>query len=271
LKALDSALRILLEFSKDSGRLSVSDLCSRTGLKKSQISKILASFRNNGVLAQDPRTREYSVGLRTVTLAGQYLKGNSLSREALGPMRRLVNLSEHTATLCVLDGLDVMYLLAVESERFIDHGWRAGSYIPFHATAAGKVLVAYLAEDESDRIIALKGLPRFTSTTICHPSALKQQFQQIRKTGVAITHSEGTPGGGARAVPVFGEQQRVIAALGLVYPYHLVSDKVGKTMTQMLHVQAQMLSLRMGARIYPYGNSKGAQQAPALRVSKLAS
>ena len=167
MKSLDSALRILREFSKDRGRLSVSELCLRTGFRKSQVSKILASFRSEGLLTQDPRTREYCVGVRSVALAGQFLKGNILAREALGLMRRVVNLTGHTATLSVLEGSDVMYLLSVESEQFIDHGWRAGSFIPFHATAAGKLLVAFIPDDQINRIVAVKGLPRITPTTIC--------------------------------------------------------------------------------------------------------
>jgi len=269
LKSLDSALRVFLEFSRDSGRWSVGDLCLKTGLKKSQVSKILAGFREHGLLTQDSRTREYCVGVRTVALAGQYLKSNMLSREALSPMRRVVNLTEHTATLCVLDGSDVMYLLSVESEQFIDHGWRAGSYIPFHATAAGKLLVAFLPDDEVDRIIAAKGMPRYTPTTICDADALRAEFQVIRKNGVALTHSEGTPGGGARAVPVFGEHQQVIAALGVVYAYHLVTEKTGRDITRSLHYQAQMLSLRMGARVYPYGPAKEPSRRTQLAATRL--
>ena len=208
---------------------------------------------SEGLLTQDPRTREYCVGVRSVALAGQFLKGNILAREALGLMRRVVNLTGHTATLSVLEGSDVMYLLSVESEQFIDHGWRAGSYIPFHATAAGKLLVAFIPIDQINRIVAVKGLPRITPTTICDAKSLKKEFQVIRKGGVAVTHSEGTPGGGARAVPVFGEKQQVIAAFGVVYADHLVSKKTGEEIIRILHHQAQILSLKMGARIYPYG------------------
>ena len=271
MKSLDSALRVLLEFSEGSDRWSVGDLCLKTGLKKSQVSKNFAGFREHGLLMQNRRTREYCVGLRTMALAGQYLKSNMLSREALSPMRRVVNLTEHTATLCVLDGIDVMYLLSVESEQFIDHGWRAGSYIPFHATAAGKLLVAFLPEDEIDRTIAAKGMPRITPTTICDADTLKAEFQDIRKNGVAVTHSEGTPGGGARAVPVFGERQQVIAALGVVYAYHLVSEKIARDITRTLHHQAQMLSLRMGARIYPYGPAKEPGRRAQLATTRVSS
>ena len=108
---------------------------------------------------------------------------------------------EHTATLCVLHDADVMYLMSVEGPQFAEHGWRSGSWLPFHATAAGKVLVANLQDEEIDRIVATKGLHRFTPFTVCDPSTLKAQFKQIRKCGLAITHSEGTRGFGSTGRP----------------------------------------------------------------------
>ncbi len=256
MKSLESALRVLTEFSAGRGKWSVRDLCVRTGLGKSQVSKILTDFRHSGFLAQDPATREYAVGLRAVALAGQYLNANLLSRAALGYMRRLVDASGHTATLCVLERTEVMYLLSVEGPLFVDHGWRVGTWLPFHATAAGKVLVAFLADAEIERMIVTKGLARFTPSTISDAQVLKTQLAQIRRRGLSITHSEGTPGLGAQAVPVFGDNQTVIGALGLVYPDHLVSAKSERQMIVKLQDGARALSHRMGARVYPFGGMK---------------
>ena len=261
MRSLQSALRVLTEFSKgDAEKLSVRDLCARTGLSKSQVSKILADFRGSGLLVQDPETRDYAVGLRALALAGQFLNTNRLSRTALGPMRELVDLTGHTATLCVLEDLDIMYLVSVESTMFINHGWRVGAWVPFHATAAGKVLVADLPEEAIDRIIGAHGLPRFTPSTVCNVAVLKVQLKQVRKRGIAITHSEGTPGLGAQAVPVFGRDQAVIGALGLVYADHLVSAKASEHLTGVLHDHARVLSHQMGATVYPFGS--------AIRVSR---
>lgn len=266
MKALQAALRVLREFANDPGRWSVGELAATTGLSKSQVSKILSDFKASGLLVQDPRSKEYSVGLQAVALAGQYLKNDALTREAVGPMRGLVDLTSQTATLCVMHGDEIMYLLAVEAQLYVEHGWKAGSWLPYHCTAAGKVLVANLTGPEIDRIFATRQRPRLTPQTVCDASMLKSQFRQIRKVGLAVTHSEGTPGLGAQAVPVFDQRHAVVAALGLVYPQHLFSEESEAELTRRLHDTARELSHRLGALVYPYGDPRieAGSKAPML-------
>ena len=260
MKALETALRVLREFADEPGRWSVGELSNKTGLSKSQVSKILSDFRASELLVQDPRTKEYSVGLYAVALAGQYLRNDKLTREAVGLMRELVDLTSQTATLCVLHDDAVMYLLAVEGRLYVEHGWKAGSWLPYHCTAAGKVLVANLLEQQIEQILANSKRPRFTPQTVCDASVLKSQFREIRKRGLAITHSEGTPGLGAQAVPVLDNKHTTMAALGLVYPDHQISEDGELALTNALRDAARELSHRLGALVYPYGDTEAARQ-----------
>jgi DNA-binding IclR family transcriptional regulator len=187
-----------------------------------------------------------------------------LTREAVGLMRGLVDHTSQTATLCVLHGDAIMYLLTVEGRLYVEHGWKTGSWLPYHCTAAGKVLVANLPNEEIDRIIRTVNRPRFTPQTICDGAVLRSQFVQIRKDGLAITHSEGTPGLGAQAVPVYNKHHSVVAALGLVYPEHLFSKKDESGLTTVLRNAARELSHRLGAVVYPHGD---AIKAPELKAS----
>lgn len=222
-------------------------------MNKSQVSKILSDLRESGFLSQDSNTREYSVGLRAVALAGQYLKSNELPREALGPMRKLSESTGQTATLYVMDHFDIMYVASIEGPLFVGTTWQMGTFLPFHATAAGKLFVAFLPDAEVDRFVTVKGLTRFTSATICEPQKLKRELRQIRKQGVSIALGEFTIGLDASAVPIFGGGEKIVGSLGLVYPSHVVSAKQRGTFTKELHDAARFVSLRLGASVYPFG------------------
>lgn len=228
-------------------------MSTHTGLKKSQVSKILATLRDSGFLRQNPKTREYSVGLLSVALAGGYINSSRLAREGIALMRELVDTSGQTAVLSVLHDKEIMYLAAVEGPLFIDVGWRVGTWMPFHATAVGKVLVAYLDEAELDAMIASHGLPRLTPQTICDPDTFRAHLSKIRDTGIGETKSEGTRGLGAMAAPVFGEGENVIAALGFVYPAQIVDTQSHRHFSRFLHGAARRLSAKLGAQVYPYG------------------
>lgn len=255
MKSLETSLKILSLFGRSRLSWTVTGLAREAGLNKSLVSKILSEFREAGILRQDPASREYTVAPFVVALAGNFMKSSRLCREALGPMRRLVQEVEQTVTLCILVDDEVMYLLSVEGPSFIDHGWRVGGWIPFHCTAAGKVLASGASDEKVDDMIARFGLPRHTATTVCDAHILKRQLKQISEVGFAITHSEGTAGLGAIAVPVLGEEQQVVAALGAVYTEHRVSPEKERSYVSRLHTAAQQLSFRLGAQVFPYGNA----------------
>lgn len=252
MKALANALAVLDAFSTNRGRWSVKDLCDQTGFNKSQVSKVLGAFREAGLLRQDDETREYSVGLRAVALAANYLNAEPLVHESIAHMRRLAYEVDHTVVLSVLDGDKVMYLLGVEGPHFLDVGSRVGTWLPFHATAVGKVLIAFASADPAFRIPAGE-LKRFTRNTLTDRKALAAQFARIRREGMASTTGETADGLAAQAVPVVGRGGAVIAALGFVYPLHLVTPKKREAYTGLLHGAARQISMRMGAEVYPFG------------------
>lgn len=246
-------MRVLHAFTRDRPRWSVGALAEELALNKSRVSKLLAEFREAGFLRQDPRTREYAVGIHAVALGGNYLHEQPLVREAIVVMRRLTDKSGQTAALGVIEGIDVLYLAVVEGRHFLDVGWRVATWLPFHATALGKVLFAFAREELVDRAARERGLPRITPNTICDLGEFKAQLAKIRRTGVAETREETMAGLAAQAVPILGEGQACIASLGFVYPLHAVSAAKRKAHRAMLQTAARSLSSKMGARVYPFG------------------
>lgn len=255
MKALASALRIFSAFASARGRWSVGELCAATGYGKSRVSKVLGEFRAAGFLRQDPASREYGVGLRAVALAANYLNSDPLAHEAIGPMRRLANATGHTAVLGVREGDEVIYLLGVEGPHFLDVRPRVGAWLPVHATAVGKVMAAFPAHDGSIRLPEGE-LPRYTRNTVTDRRELLAQLARVRRQGFAVTNGETADGLAAQAVPVFGAGGSVIGALGMVYPIHVVTAKMRRSYTHMLHSAARQISSRLGARVYPFGRSR---------------
>jgi DNA-binding IclR family transcriptional regulator len=255
MKALASALRVFSAFSSNRGRWSVSELCQATGFSKSQVSKVLGEFRAAGLLRQDPGSREYSVGLRAVALSANYLNSEPLVHEAIGPMRRLANDTGHTSVLGVRDGAQIIYLLGLEGPHFLDVKARVGTWLPFHATAIGKVMTAFQHGDGPIRLPEQE-LRRFTKNTITDRRELAAQLAKVRRQGVAATNGETADGLAAQAVPIYGAGGVVVAALGLVYPIHVVTSKKRQSYTHTLHTAARQISSRLDAPVYPFGRSR---------------
>ncbi len=253
LKALATALRILQEFVTAQAPLSVVELTERLALNKSQVSKVLKTYRDAGILEQNPGTRKYSVGLNAFALGNNYVNAYPLSRDALPVMRKLVDETGHSAVLSLLHGSDIIHLLAVEGRLFIDGRWRVGRWMPYHTTSAGKVLVAFNSAETLESLLKTRGLPRFTPNTITDPRQFRAAIQKVRKSGISVTRSETYQGSAAIAVPLLGADNNAIAALGLICPDHLLTRNEEIRLVGPLQRAARELSVRMGADVYPFG------------------
>jgi DNA-binding IclR family transcriptional regulator len=254
MKSLQTSLRILSAFCGERSNWGVTDLAGSLGLEKALVSKNLSCFREAGFLQQNPDTKAYSPGIHSFLLGAQFLNSNMLVREAGAELRRLTERTGQTSTLCTLEGSDVIHLASIEGPHFLDVGWRVGTWLPFHATAVGKTLFAFADPALLDDAIANRGMRRFTEMTICDPEAFKKQLARTVQTGWSDTNEESMSGLAAQAVPVFGAGQKLVAALGLIFPRRAVSSAQRTEQINALHISARKISVRLGA-VYPYGKA----------------
>jgi DNA-binding IclR family transcriptional regulator len=255
MKSLATSLKILSAFSGERTSWSVSELASSLALEKPLVSKHLSCFRDAGFLQQDTRTKSYSPGMRSFLLGAQFLNNSELVRESAAELRRLSERSGQTSTLCALEGVDVIHLAGLEGQDFLDVGWRVGTWLPFHATAVGKVLFAFSEAALLTEAIAKRGMPRFTRTTICDPDNLRRQLAKIVKTGFAETDQETMEGLAAHAVPIFASEQKIVAALGFIFARHAVKPAQRAKQLRALQDSARKISARLGAQVYPFGQA----------------
>ena len=252
MKSLGTALRVLLEFTGDRLDLGVGEVAARLGLQKAQVSKTLRTFREHGLLVQDPVTRRYSVGLRAYALGTRFISHDRLSREALPVLRGLSGQTGHSARISVADNDDVMYLMTVKGPHLVDTGWRIGQFMPLHATTAGKVALAFFDPVRTERILAGLTLEALTPNTITSHKRLRAELAAIRRNGFGISRGETVIGLGTIGVPVFGAGEKPIAVLGLAFPEHVVQAGERNDLVRALHRSARILSQRMGSQVYPF-------------------
>lgn len=252
MKSLDTALGVLMAFSTDTRDFGVSELSERLGLPKSQVSKVLATLRKHGLVSQDPATRRYSVGLRAFALGTRYLKFSRLCQEALSVMHMLVAETGHSARFSVRDGDDALFLLSLEGPHFFDTGWRSGTWLPWHTSSAARVILAFLPEDEAERLLHLRPLVPLTEHSITDPETLREAIRSARASGYVIQRNEMTLGLGTISVPVFGESQAPLGSLSMAFPEYEIEADQEAGFAAILHAKARILSARMGCVVYPF-------------------
>jgi IclR family transcriptional regulator, acetate operon repressor len=116
-----------------------------------------------------------------------------------------------TARLGVVDGLDVAY---VEKKTGSEPGtlFPNAARLPLHATAMGKVLLAF-GSRSLFRVMIGCDLARYTPSTLTCAAELERALHKVRTHGFARADGELDPAVRAVAVPVFDMQGRSIAAI----------------------------------------------------------
>ena len=202
----------LLDALADSDRpLGVSELARRIGVNASTASRLLATLEQAGYVER-ASGGPYRLGLKLVALSEHVLAGIDLRERARPWLQWLVDETGETATLSVPGPAEAVTVDFVPSPRSVASMARLGRPSVPHATAAGKVMLAFAEAHPSAPLTA------YTEHTITDPKVLEAELDRVRKTGLAEAAAEREPDLAALAVPVLGREGQLVAILGLQGP-----------------------------------------------------
>jgi DNA-binding IclR family transcriptional regulator len=146
-----------------------------------------------------------------VTLADRVLAGLDVRERARPLLARLVQQTGETATLSLPGEGEAITVDFIPAASSVVSLARLGRSSVGHATAAGKVVLAFSAVDE-------RPLHAFTPRTITDRAVLLAQLATIRERGIAEAVGEREADLAALAAPVLGRGGELIAILGLQGP-----------------------------------------------------
>jgi len=222
--ALERAHRVLEAISRQPARLKLSDLCKQLGISKSTMFSLLGTMEQLGWLRRLPDDT-YALGNYCGFLGNAFFRQYDLvaafSREARPVMERL----GESIQLATLDGSEVLYLAKETAPTPVQMVAGPGVRVPAHATGLGKVLLAWLPEEELLRLYPDEVLPKLTPYTISSRGELLKHLETVRKQGYAIDDQECVMGFHCVAAPVRQADGRVMAAVSVSIPAHLWDQK----------------------------------------------
>jgi IclR family acetate operon transcriptional repressor len=216
LQSVDRALRAL-ELIADAGELGVTELGRRLGVHKATASRLIATLGDRGMVERDPVTEKFRLGFGLIRLAGAAMAGMDLVRTSRPLVEDLAERTHETVNLGVLSGDAVVYIDQVTGTRSIVAVSWVGRRTPLHCTSNGKVLLAWLSDSERARVLGSR-LERQTRSTVTEPAKLRDQLEEIRRRGYAVTMEELEEGLNAVSAPVRRADGVVVAALSVSGP-----------------------------------------------------
>jgi DNA-binding IclR family transcriptional regulator len=188
-RTLDRGLA-LLELLADRREATLTELAREADLSPSTALRLLETLRTRGFVACDQRTGVYVIGLKAFSVGSAAVRSGRLDRIALAVMRGLSADLGETVSLGVPEGGHVVYIEQIEGAAAVRMSWRLGTRLPLHATAAGKVLLAWLWEQAVDARMGPPPYAALTPRTITDRGGFHEELGRVRSLGHAIDDEE---------------------------------------------------------------------------------
>jgi DNA-binding IclR family transcriptional regulator len=248
LQSVERAITILKSFSLQKPERGVSELSRELGLHKSTVSRLMRTLEHGGLLARNPDTERYRLGVDLIGLASQVVSFMDVREVARPFLRQLADACQETVNLSVLDGGRVVNLEQfVPQSRRIKNVGRVGRRMCVHCTAAGKVFLAYLPSGAVDRLLS-RPLQRFTPQTVTDPDRLRAELERVRRQGYAIVKEELEEGLNVVAAPVRDHTGQVGASVSAAGPaFRVTPDLLPELARQVVEVSSE-ISQQLGYR-----------------------
>lgn len=246
-QAVSIALHIL-EFIARSGRaVGVTELARSLEMNKSRVYRHLQTLVELRYLSQDSDSERYRVTARLMSLGQAASENNDIAVMARPVMVTLRERFGHSVVLSAAEGLGVSILLTLPGTSNIEIGVKPGSILSLHASAQGKVALAF-GEEDLLRGIMQKRLQTYTPDTITDPLRLAAELAAIRKQGWAAAPNQAIVGLNAVAAPLFDSGGKYCASLAFVDSIQYLPAEPNFDLTDALVQAARKLSADIGYR-----------------------
>jgi IclR family transcriptional regulator, KDG regulon repressor len=245
IRSVSHALDVIEQFYGDADELGVTELSKRLKLHKNNIFRLLATLESRGYIEQNKATENYRLGLRSLHLGQAYVSRMGLLRQARPVMETLVKQLRESAYVAVARAGGMVPLDGMEADQPVRLVSTIGETLPLHATAAGKIQLAFGSEEELKTRLP-DTLKRFTPKTITERPALQQQLKSVLENGFAVDSGEHVEDVRAVAVPIKDYTAHVVGTLALSGPaYRLTAERL-KEIAPIVVKAGQELSGRLG-------------------------
>ena len=210
---IEKALDVLYHLHGGPDGRGVSEIGRALGLPKSSAHRLLAALGRRGLVERD-RDGRYRPGIALVALGLGVLEREPLVAAVHPLLEEVARESGETAFLTVARAGRIVALDKVEGSGFLRAAPRVGSEAPVHATAVGKLQLAF-APDAVE--LPKEPWPRFTPSTPSGWKAFAPEVERARKKGWAENREEWIPGVTVVAVPFF-LAGRMVASIAIAGP-----------------------------------------------------
>jgi IclR family pca regulon transcriptional regulator len=215
--SLARGLTVIQAFTPQTPQMTISQISVRTGLSRAAVRRCLYTLVKLGFAGSD-ETQRYSLRPKMLTLANTYTATSTLANAAQPILERMSAALGESFSVGTLDGDDIVYIARTSANsvsRVMSVDLNIGSRLPAYCTSMGRVLLAYLPQDQLEAYLSRAHFVQHTPRTITSADKLRLSLRNVRRNGYALVDQELEIGLRSIAVPVQAPNGRVVATVNL--------------------------------------------------------
>jgi IclR family transcriptional regulator, acetate operon repressor len=243
ISSVDNALR-LLEMFREHPSVRLKDACLYLGVAHSTAHRLLAMLVLHGFVVHDEHLRTYKPGPMLIDIGLAVVQKLDIRAQARPVLEALAQDFRETVHLLALEGTNVRYLDAVESERALRVASRMGSVLPAHCASGGKVLLAEMSNEDLAKLYSSPdSLRQLTDRSISSISQLIVTLEEVRRVGYATNYEETEEGVGSVAIALRDQRGRALASVAVAVPVSRLSQSRRREIARSLIREAERFSI----------------------------
>jgi IclR family transcriptional regulator, KDG regulon repressor len=218
IQSLDRGLQLLEIISQAKEPMGLPELAEMLDVDRSTIHRLLGTLQQRNYVVQEPINKRYSLGLKVIELSRRALDGINLRTIAKPYLKRLSRETGESTSLFILTNSHAICVDYEASPSPLAVTNDTGVVYILHATAGGKVLMAFMSENQRQNIINTNPLTSFTPRTITDYNVFNMHLQQVRDQGFALDDEERYVGVRCIAGPIRDHTSKVVAGISMSGP-----------------------------------------------------
>lgn len=240
------AFGVLEYFTPSKSEWGVRELAKELGLNKSTTYRLMATLEKLDVLHKDPISEKYSLGLKLFELGNRVNIQSAFVSQTHPELEKVTAEITETVHLGILRDHLVFMVDKIERPMGLKLNSMVGTSSPAYCSGLGKVLLAHLQPKELETALSNIVLQANTTYTITKKNALKKELQQVKEQGYAIDRQELEIGLICVGVPVYNQNNQVVAALSAAGPANRFREEAIDEYVATLQKGARAIQNKIG-------------------------
>ena len=250
-KTLKDLAKILSLFNDlQAEEKSVTEISKALEMFPSKVSRMIRTLEGEGFFEKNLESGKYRLGILFFELGVVYAYHHSLRKIIRPHIEQIAQEINVTVSWAILKKNRVIVLDRIQNLPIDALAYRIGLNLPVHTTSVGKILMAYLPDEEQDRILRSVNLVKSTEASVIDPKIIKKRLKRYREEGYSTDEEETYEGVNCIAVPIKNADGAVIAAVSLMDDKSRTSRELLFQHLDYLKEKALFISRQLGYRSF---------------------